>query len=136
MAGIAGCTFIDVAGDFVMIFSQFNRIIVLMAFYATKGGEIIRSTEVAFGADSPFILVLATIDGEKIFVVVKGSRLPGVFAVAILTSRGITFGGVVRIIRAIVIRLVATYAGIRRVAVISVGMAGRTFGGNLCVCSL
>ncbi len=37
MAGIAGRALIHIAGDFAVFISQFNGVVVLMAFYAAKG---------------------------------------------------------------------------------------------------
>ena len=69
-------------------------------------------------------------------IVIKNSRLPGVFAVAAFAGSREACRSVVRIVRAVVIRLVTAHAGIWRVAVIAVRMAGRAFGSDLSVGAL
>ena len=63
---------------------------------------------------------------QRIVIVVNGEsgRLPGIVCMAIRTIRGNGKCDVIRIAALVVIRQMATLAGIRRVVVVAVNMAG------------
>ncbi len=80
----------------------------------------------------PFIFMFPTVNRKILLVVVKSGWLPGRFAMTILTSGREARRTVFRIIGQIIIRLVAAYAGIGRIVVITM-VTGSAIIGNGCM---
>lgn len=128
MTGITGRAGINIAWDghpvFLVVVQHVCGVVVLMAINTAERGET--PTDVTLGALSPFIFVLAAIDGEIHVVVVKGGRLPCGLRMAVIAGGREARRLVVGVVRTIIVRSVAAEAGVRRVRVVPADVALRT----------
>lgn len=95
------------------------RLWVCMTVYTLKLGKISRGRMTIY-ALTPLALMLATINWKMLTIVVKGGWNPGILGVTLRAVRGKQVKPVVRVRSTIVIFLMASCAGIRRIIVIAV----------------
>lgn len=82
--------------------------------------RVVIPADVAIHAQVPFSFVPATVNREVHIVMVESGRLPGILVMAQGAIRWETCRLMVRIVRSVVVGLVAAEAGVRRVVVVSV----------------
>ena len=131
---MAGITRVAVVGISVYAIMLAVHLIFGMAGQTLKDGIIVR-IGMAFRTGIPFVLVFAGINGEIEIVMVESRRHPGILIVTTFAGGRKLCRLMVRIVGVVVIRLVATIAGIRSIIVISF-VTGKTIVCNVGMRSL
>ena len=131
MAIKTGLAVVGISRHSIVVISYFHGIVMLMAIYTAEQCEI-AGNGMTFDALIPCTFVISTENGEVLTVVVPGRWRPCVLSMAAFAVGRELGRLVIRIVRIVVLALVATETGSRGVDVIPV-VAGIAVVGDSCM---